>query len=101
MRGEFKKKTGKVLKVDPKKIKVYIDGIKRKKVDGSEVPVPFHPSNLRIINLNLEDKERLKALMRKVKEEEHGTPEKITSTKVLESTKKGNDLGSLSKTRTS
>ena len=99
MRGEFKRKTGKVIRVDPKKIKVFIEGIKRKKVDGSEVQVPIHPSNLRIINLNLEDKERLKALMRKVKEEEHAASEKTPSTKVLENPKKVKNLGGSSKTR--
>jgi large subunit ribosomal protein L24 len=103
MRGEFKKKTGKVSRVDLKEVKVYIDGITRKKVDGSEVQVPFHPSNLKIINLNLEDKKRLKALTRTVKKEEkHAkTSEKIPSTKVLESTKKGKNVGSKSKTRSS
>lgn len=77
MRGSFKKKTGKISKVDLKKIKVYIDGITRKRVDGSDVQVPIHPSNLRIINLNLEDKKRLKALRRSVKKEE--IPVKNTS----------------------
>ncbi|HDJ96712.1 MAG TPA: 50S ribosomal protein L24 [Candidatus Aenigmarchaeota archaeon] len=66
MRGKFKGKTGKVMKVDLKEYKVYIEGITRKKVDGTEVPVPFHPSKLMIINLNLQDKERVKALERKV-----------------------------------
>jgi len=66
MRGEFKGKSGKIMRVDLKKYKVYIEGIMRKKVDGTEVPVPIHPSNLMIINLNLQDKERVKALERTV-----------------------------------
>jgi large subunit ribosomal protein L24 len=103
MRGKFKKRTGKVSRVDLKELKVYIDGITRKKVDGSEVQVPFHPSNLKIINLNLEDKKRLKALTRTVKKEEKHvkTSEKIPSAKVLESTKKRKNVGSKSKTRSS
>jgi large subunit ribosomal protein L24 len=67
MRGEFKKKRGKVSRIDTKKYKVYIEGITRKRTDGTERQVPIHPSNLRIINLNLEDKRRVKILERKMK----------------------------------
>jgi len=67
MRGEFKKRKGKVLRIDTKKYKVYVEGITRKKTDGTERLVPFHPSNLKIINLNLEDKRRVKILERKGK----------------------------------
>jgi len=103
MKGKFKKITGKVNRVDMNKIKVYIDGITRKKVDGSEVQVPIHPSKIKIINLNLDDKKRLKALTRSVKkEEEHEKTSKETkSTKVLESAKKEKKLGSASKSRSS
>ncbi len=66
MRGEHKGKKGKVEKVDMKKLKVYIEGVKRKNVKGDEVSIPFDPSNLRIIELNLDDKERLKAIKRKI-----------------------------------
>jgi len=72
MRGEFKGRKGKVSKVDLKKLKVYIEGITRKKVDGTEVQVPFDASNLKIIDLNLEDKERVKALMKKKEKEKKG-----------------------------
>jgi len=103
MKGKFKKKTGKISRVDLNKIKVYIDGITRKKVDGSEVQVPIHPSNLKIINLNLEDKKRIKALTRTVKKEEkhEKTPEKTVSSKVLESASKKKKMGSVTKTRPS
>jgi len=67
MRGGFKKKRGKISRVDLKKYKVYIEGIMRKRTDGTERQVPIHPSNLRIINLNLEDKRRSKTLERKMK----------------------------------
>lgn len=65
MKGKFKKKTGKISRVNLKKSKVYIDGITVKKVDGTDVQTPIDPSNLRLINLNLNDEKRLKALMRK------------------------------------
>lgn len=67
MRGEFKKRKGKISRVDLKKYKVYIEGITRKRTDGTERLVPIHPSNLRIINLDLEDKRRAKILERKKK----------------------------------
>jgi large subunit ribosomal protein L24 len=63
--GEHAGKTGKVTKVDLSSLKVYI-GIKRKKVSGQEVEIPFDPSNLIITKLNLEDKKRERAL-RKLK----------------------------------
>ncbi|MCD6226421.1 MAG: 50S ribosomal protein L24 [Candidatus Aenigmarchaeota archaeon] len=97
--GDFKKKKGKVRKVDLKKLKVYIDGIVRKKVDGTEVQVPFHPSNLKIINLNLEDEKRLKSL--KKKEKENVASKETKNTKILESKKERKKMGSKSKTRSS
>ena len=65
MRGSFKKRKGKISRVDSKKYKVYIEGVTRKKTDGTERQVPFHASNLRITNLNLDDKRRVKILERK------------------------------------
>ncbi len=64
MRGEFKKRIGKVVKVDYKNYRVYVEGITRKRTKGTEALIPIHPSNLRIINLNLEDELRRKALYR-------------------------------------
>ncbi|MDK2849618.1 MAG: large subunit ribosomal protein [Candidatus Woesearchaeota archaeon] len=64
LRGTYKGTTGKVAKVDLKNIKVFIDSIKVKKADGSEVYVPIHPSNLQIIDLNLKDPKRVQKLKR-------------------------------------
>ncbi|MEM4326097.1 MAG: 50S ribosomal protein L24 [Candidatus Pacearchaeota archaeon] len=64
-RTKFKGKEGKVLKVNYKKNGVEISGIQIKKQDGSRVNVLIHPSNLQIIELNLEDKKRAEALKRK------------------------------------
>jgi len=62
MRGKFKKKTGKVLEVKLKTGKIYIEGMQVKKQEGSKVNVPLKASNLQIIELNLEDKKRIKKL---------------------------------------
>jgi large subunit ribosomal protein L24 len=67
MRGGFKGKKGKISRVNLKKYKVYIEGVTRKRTTGVDVQVPIHPSNLRITNLNLEDKKRVKILERKAK----------------------------------
>jgi len=102
MRGKYKKKTGKISRVDMKMIKVYIDGLTRKKVDGSEVQVPFSPNRLKIINLNLDDKKRLKALSRTMKKEEKNVKahEKTGSPEVLENAEKKKKMGSQTKGRT-
>lgn len=73
VRGKFKKKQGKVLRIEIKKSRVYIEGIQIKKIDGSKVDVPIRPSNLQIIELNLEDKKR--GLEKEIKKEKIGEKE--------------------------
>ncbi len=58
LRGENKKKEDKVFKVDLKGGKVYLEGLKGRKVSGEEVRIPFSPSNLLLKELAAEDKER-------------------------------------------
>jgi large subunit ribosomal protein L24 len=60
MRGKFRKKQGKIISIDTKSSKVTIEGITIKKQDGSKANVKIHPSNLQIVELNLEDKKRIK-----------------------------------------
>ena len=59
MRGKFKGKSGKVKNVQMKKLRVNIEKMQNQKKDGTKIDVWFHPSNLQIISLNLEDKKRL------------------------------------------
>jgi large subunit ribosomal protein L24 len=69
MRGQFRGKQGKVQKVDVKNERVFISKIEIQKKDGTRTFYPIHPSNLKIIELDLSDKKRLSALKRsKVKE---------------------------------
>lgn len=58
MRGKFKGKTGKIIKVHLKKSLVAIENIQAKKQDGSKVNILIQPSNLQIIELNLEGGKR-------------------------------------------
>jgi len=59
-RGKFKGKTGKIIEVMLKDGRVLIDNIKRKKSNGEEVKVPIHPSNLIMLNPDMNDSKRLK-----------------------------------------
>ena len=70
LRGKFKGQAGKVIKVDLKKLVAYVDSIKRKRADGREVHIPLKPSNLQIVNLNMDDKMRVKKFKKKKKEQE-------------------------------
>lgn len=67
MRGEHKKKVGKISKVDYRNYKVYVEGITIKSTTGTERQIAIHPSNLKITSLNLDDKKRIKAFERKAK----------------------------------
>jgi large subunit ribosomal protein L24 len=58
MRGSLKGRNGTIDRIDLSRGRVYIDEIKVKKVDGSEVPRPLQPSNLMITKLKLDDKRR-------------------------------------------
>lgn len=87
MRGEYKKKTGKILEVDTKKLKVLIDGIYKSKKDGTKIKVYFYPSNLQIQELNLEDKKRNEALNRKATPKKEKTEKKETVEKKIEEKK--------------
>lgn len=69
LRGQFKKKTGKVSEVDLKSLRIYIEGIENVKKDGSKSPYPLYPSNVIITELNIDDKKRKKVLERKQKGE--------------------------------
>ena len=64
MRGKFKGKQGKITEVKLKISKVSMEGIQVKKQDGSKVNVKLQPSNLQIIELDLEDKKRAKKLVK-------------------------------------
>ncbi len=70
MRGSFKGKKGKIISMNNMKSRVSVEGIQRQKKDGTKINVNFNASKLQIIELNLEDKERINALERGKKEDE-------------------------------
>ncbi len=59
MRGKFRGHTGKVIKVDLKRLRIYVEGANIKKVNGEEVPYPIHPSKVMIVELDRSDERRL------------------------------------------
>ncbi len=64
-RGDNKGFEGKVSRVDLKSYRIYVEGLTREKVDGTNIFLPLHPSKVEIRNLNLDDKWRKDILNRK------------------------------------
>ncbi len=65
LRGQFKKKSGKVERVDLKYGKLYVTGVEMLKKDGSKTLYPVDPSNVMIEELDLNDKMRRQKLEKK------------------------------------
>ena len=95
MRGDRKSTEGKVTQIDRKRYRIFVEGVNREKVDGTNIPVPVHPSKVMITRLNLDDKWRKRILERKgvieepeVAEEKPKKEEAKTKTKTSKRTKK-------------
>ena len=58
MRGKFRGKQGKIIRIKLKACKIFVEGIQVKKLDGSKADVPLKPSNLQIKELHLRDRKR-------------------------------------------
>ena len=56
--GQFKGTTGKVSEVSLSKVRIYVEGAKIQRTDGSESFYPIHPSNVEITKLDLSDEKR-------------------------------------------
>lgn len=82
MRGGFKGHEGTVVKVDLKRLRIYVEGVTIKRQDGTPRYVPIHPSKVMIVALDLRDKWRRAIIERrsgrKVEvEEKAGGEEKV------------------------
>ena len=64
-KGRFKGHIGKIEKIDIKRMRIYVEGATRKKVDKSVVKVPIRPWNVEVLELDLSDKVRKEAIERK------------------------------------
>ena len=71
VRGNQKDKSGKVLRVNTKHQRVYIEKINRKKTDNTELPIGIHPSNLVITKIaKTKDRKRQMIINRRTKNED-------------------------------
>lgn len=64
MRGDFAGYEGKIIEVDMKTCRIKVDGATITKVNGTEVAIPIHPSNVMIIDFGEVDEVRKKILER-------------------------------------
>jgi len=65
LRGKFKGKEGKIESVNMTDQKITVEKIENYKKEGSKTSVPIHPSNIIIIELNDDDKKRMKKIVKK------------------------------------
>ncbi len=71
VRGDFKGVKGKVVKVDLKRVRIYVEGATIRKASGEPVYYPIHPSKVVIVELDLSDPKRREIIerIRKAREE--------------------------------
>ncbi|MBS3794691.1 MAG: 50S ribosomal protein L24 [Candidatus Thorarchaeota archaeon] len=72
MRGRFRETEGTVERLDYKEVRVYLDSATTEKADGTEINVPIHPSNLMLLQPEMDDEreERIeKRMMRSMESE--------------------------------
>jgi large subunit ribosomal protein L24 len=65
LRGDFAGTEGKVINVDLKRARIFVEGVQIKKADGTPIYYPIHPSKVVIVKLDLSDKYRLKIVERR------------------------------------
>ncbi|MBT0158730.1 50S ribosomal protein L24 [Candidatus Bathyarchaeota archaeon A05DMB-2] len=65
VRGDNAGFEGKVSRVDLKRYRIFVEGLTREKVDGTNIFVSVHPSKVMIKSLNLDDKWRKAIVERK------------------------------------
>lgn len=71
-KGDRKLAEGRVLRVNTKDMKIYVEGVTRTRQDGSTVQIPIRAENVMITRLNLDDPWRREVLERKSFSAEEG-----------------------------
>lgn len=64
-KGDRKLTEGKVIRVDTKEGRVYIEGVTRTRLDGSSVQIPIRTENVMITKLKMDDDMRKRMLERR------------------------------------
>ncbi len=67
VRGKFYDVKGKVVDVDYKRYRIFVEGAEIVKKDGTRVKYPIHPSKVEIVELDLSDNWRKKIIERKLR----------------------------------
>jgi len=70
MRGDFKGHKGKVVRVDLRRMRIFIEGVTINNARGEPRYYPVHPSKVMIVSLNLDDKRRREIIERKRRQRE-------------------------------
>ncbi|RLG74988.1 MAG: 50S ribosomal protein L24 [Thermoprotei archaeon] len=70
VRGDWKGHEGKVVEVDLKRVRIFVERVTVKKADGTDVYYPIHPSNVVIVRLGEVDEVRKKIIERRRKARE-------------------------------
>lgn len=94
IRGDNKGFEGKISRVDLKRYRIFIEGLTREKVDGTNIFVSVHASKVIIKKLNLDDKWR-KAIVERKKPLKQLKKEKTVEDKPQKSTKKSSSQPSI------
>jgi large subunit ribosomal protein L24 len=72
-KGDRELTEGKVIKVDMKRGKLYLEGVTRTRMDGSTAQIPIRPENVMITRLVLDDPKRQEILNRRGYEAKRGS----------------------------
>jgi len=64
VRGSFKGHEGRVIGVNVKRERIFVEGAVLRRSDGTEVPYPIHPSKVQIVELDLSDPRRKEIIER-------------------------------------
>ena len=72
VRGDAKGRSGKVIRVDPRKQRIFVDKVVKRKTDNTEIAVPIHPSNVVITKyvVTKRDERRVNIINRRTKDVE-------------------------------
>jgi len=86
MRGDNKGFEGKVSRVALNEYRIYMEGLTREKVDGTNIFLSIHPSKVQIRRFNMDDKWRRDILSRKkpIEKIEEEKPKAVTAKKAEE-----------------
>lgn len=96
VRGDNKGFEGKISRVDLKRYRIFIEGLTREKVDGTNIFISIHPSKVVIKKLNLDDRWR-KAIVERKKSVNQIEKEKKVPKKSRKSAKKSSDQTKIEK----